>query len=146
MSGVEVAGLVLALLPVFISAAEHYRDGLGLVKRAIRRKDFIIQYKDELTLQRTFLALYIKAVIGKTALSPKMQLELVNNPNGTSWQNPEVVNELKKSLGDAHLSFVNLMSRICALLIKHIRSNDENGSVADEDVVSAFNQSADLKY
>ena len=144
MSGVEAVGFVLAVLPLFISAAEHYRDGLGFVKRAIRRKDFIIQYKDELALQRTLLALYIKAVIGKTTLSPSTQSELVDNPIGTSWQRREVVSQLSEELGEAHLPFVSLISRICVLLVKHIRSEDENRSLADEDIVSVFDQTADF--
>ncbi|KAL9615843.1 MAG: hypothetical protein Q9160_009215 [Pyrenula sp. 1 TL-2023] len=135
MSGIEIAGLVLAVLPLFISAAEHYRDGLGLLKRLIRRKEFIMQYKDELVLQRTFMSLYIKAAVGRTALPPLTQLELVDNPDGTCWQTPAVVSELKKSLGDAHIPFVNLISRVCALLVKHIKLDDPKGPTAGADVV-----------
>lgn len=38
MSGLEVVGVVLGAVPVFISAAEHYRESLNFVRRAVNRK------------------------------------------------------------------------------------------------------------
>ena len=38
LSGIEAASLALALLPLFVSAAEHYCEGVDTLKR-LRSKD-----------------------------------------------------------------------------------------------------------
>ncbi|EXJ63341.1 uncharacterized protein A1O5_11662 [Cladophialophora psammophila CBS 110553] len=112
---IEIAGLVLGALPLFISAAEHYRDSFALVKRALKKKQFPQQYKDELALQRTLLCLYIKAVVGKTSLLLATQAELVDDFQGDAWRRPEVVKELSNELGKASQPFITLLTSILRL-------------------------------
>jgi len=50
MSGIEIAGLVLAVIPLFISAIEHYEDGL----RPVRVLKLVV-YRQELARYRTKL-------------------------------------------------------------------------------------------
>jgi hypothetical protein len=121
MSGIEIVGLVLGALPLFISAAEHYRDSVDFVKRALKKKQFLKQYKDELDIQRTLLCLYIKGAVGRTTLPPKTQAQLIDELDGDAWQRPEVIKELSNELGDAYQPFVALLIKICATLAKQIR-------------------------
>ena len=137
MSGIEVLGLLLGAVPLFISAAENYRDGLQFIKRAIHRKQFVKQYKDELEIQRTLLCLYIKAVVGKTDLSPDLQAELVDRPEGNAWRKAAVVKALRNELRDAYEPFVTLLVMICTTLAKQIVSDDPSDGSPDGELVSA---------
>ncbi|KAK7892627.1 hypothetical protein LTR67_006862 [Exophiala xenobiotica] len=122
MSGIEIVGIALGVLPLFISAAEHYRDGLGFVRRAIKKHTFIAQYRDELIAQRALLGLYIKEILERTGLPAKTQADLIEKPDGDSWRKAEVVRELSKELGDAYGPFVGVLTKICVILAKQIKS------------------------
>ena len=140
MSGVEIVGVLLGIFPLLISAAEHYREGLSVVRRAVQRRAFIDQYRAELNQQQALLSLYIKAVIGRTGLSPSKQARLVEHPSGDEWRSPEVVKELKKELGDAYEPFVSLLEKVCATLGRQIRpAKDAKGQRATDgnDIVSS---------
>lgn len=132
-SGIEIAGLLLAVLPIFISAAEHYKDGIGFVKRAVKKEMFAEQYRDELIQQRTLLSLYIKGIVGKTSLSPKTQLILVDDLTGEAWRRSDVVKQLKTELGDAYQPFLDTVSRVCKALARQIK--DISGGTLEEDEV-----------
>jgi hypothetical protein len=137
VSGIEILGVVLGALPLFISAAEHYRDGLGFVRRARRKHKFITQYRDELLEQRTLLGLYIKAVVGSTDLPARTQAELIDKPDGEAWRMSDVVKELSKALGDAYQRFLVLMNEICTTLAKQLRSDEvADPAETDDEIVS----------
>jgi hypothetical protein len=135
MSGIEIAGLILGVLPLFISAAEHYKEGIGFVKKAIKKELFVNQYKDELTQQRTLLSLYIKAVVGRTSLSPQLQSQLVDNPENDAWRKPEVVKEITAELGSAHQRFLDILARIGQALAKQIKTYQASAIGNEEEVV-----------
>ena len=63
MSEVEVVGLLLAVIPLFISAAEHYREGLDAGKRCWNKERVLRQYRVELEFQRVYLVLNLKALL-----------------------------------------------------------------------------------
>jgi hypothetical protein len=136
-SGIEILGVVLGALPLFISAAEHYRDGLGFVRRVRRKRKFITQYRDELLEQRTLLGLYMKAVVGSTDLPARTQAELIDKPDGEAWRMSDVVKELSKALGDAYQRFLVLMNEICTTLAKQLRSDEvADPAETDDEIVS----------
>ncbi|OQU99480.1 hypothetical protein CLAIMM_05110 [Cladophialophora immunda] len=134
LSGIEIVGLVLGAVPLFISVAEHYRGALQFIIRAIHQKQFIKQYKDELELQRTLLCLYVKAVVGRTDLPPEAQAELIDHPDGNAWRRPNVVKELRNELKDAYQPFIALLVMICTTLAKQILTDDAtvDNSTKDE--------------
>jgi hypothetical protein len=136
MSGIEIAGLVLAVIPLFIAAAEQIQ-GHTKSKKAIKDAAFAGSYKLKLTQQQTLLRLYIKSVIGRTSLSASIQAELVDDLRGEIWERPEVVKAITQELGDAHQSFVELLNRTCSTLALCIRDyQQERGS--EEEIVSCY--------
>lgn len=140
MSGVEVAGIVLAVLPLFISAAEHYKGGIGIVKKAMKKELFAAQYKDELTQQKALLVMYIKGVIGRTNISPQTQLALINDPMGEFWKVPQVIKQISAELDEAYEPFLNAVSRICKVLSGQINV-DSGSQSSDSDIVSLLSDS-----
>ncbi|KAJ9606761.1 hypothetical protein H2200_008770 [Cladophialophora chaetospira] len=122
MSGVEIVGLILGVLPLFIAAAEHFQGNTSS-RRAIKDGLFADRYKVKLTTHRTLLNLYIKAVVGRTSLSPSTQAQLVDDPSSDLWQRADVAKAISEELGDAYPLFRELLKRICAALAKHISTN-----------------------
>lgn len=141
MSGIEIVGVVLGALPLFLSAAEHYKSGLDFARRAIKKHQFVAVYRDELAVQQTLLNLYIKAVVGRTRLSPAVQSELLDSPGQDVWRRPEVVAELTRELGEAYQPFISLLTRICTTLARQIRSEDKSlAASTDDELVCSLSQ------
>ena len=138
MSGVEVVGVLLNILPLLISAADHYQEGLSAVRRAVHSRAFVERYRAELNQQQALLGLYIKAVVGRTGLSPQKQARLIEKPSGDEWRNPDVIKELKKELGDAYEPFVALLAKICTTLGRQLKPAKDvkgDGATNDDDIV-----------
>lgn len=142
MSGIEIAGLVMGALPLFIAAAEAYRDGLNFAERALRKRAFIAQYRTELVEQKALLGLYIKAVVGRTSLLPATQAALVETINGPAWAQPEVVQGLRKELEDAYSPFIGALAKICTTLARQMREIEaDRDGMTEQDLVSAPSRS-----
>ena len=52
VTGIETAGLVLATVPLLISALEHYRDGVRTIVRLTRTKSLVKKLRSSLEVQR----------------------------------------------------------------------------------------------
>ena len=124
MSGIEVAGLVLAVIPLFISAAEHYREGSHFFTRIFGKKRVLNRYVDDLNLQSTFLRLYLERLVGNSNLSASLQAKLVAEPGGEDWRSPTVVKGLTQNLGDAHGPFMKVLDNLIKVLLDQVRPDD----------------------
>ncbi|KAL6721811.1 hypothetical protein ACLMJK_000916 [Lecanora helva] len=138
MSGIEVAGVLLAVIPFFISAAEHYREGLDAGKRCWNKDRILRQYRVELEFQRVYLVLNLKALLVDVDLDFAVKEALLGgseaDPESSKttyvpalnevWERPSVKAELVKRLGEAHGSFVSLLQRVSQALIGQIKKHD----------------------
>lgn len=134
MSGIEVVGLVLAALPLFISAAEHYRDGLGSIHKFFRKERILELYIDELNLQDSYLRLHLQSLLGNTELPAETQEKLGIDPAGPEWQSAVVKRELEENLGLAYESFVRILETITKVLVGQIKRDDSLHSGTDSQV------------
>lgn len=64
MSGVEVLGLVLGILPLIISAIEHYEDILRPINRYRRFLTKAARFHDELETERTVFEAECQLLLG----------------------------------------------------------------------------------
>jgi hypothetical protein len=134
MSGIEIAGLVLAVIPLFIAAAEHIQ-GNTKSRKAIKDAAFAGSYKLKLTQQQTLLGLYIKGIVGRTSLPASTQADLVDDLRGEIWERPEVVKAITQELGDAHTTFIELLNRSCSTLALCLKEYQQ-GKSSEEEIVS----------
>ena len=136
MSGIEVAGLLLAVIPLFISAAEHYREGLDIGKRCWNKDRVLRQYRVELEFQRVYLVLNLKALLVDVDLDFSVKEALVGASDADpatskaipalndAWEQPHVKKRLVQRLGEAHDSFVSLLQRVSQVLISQVKKHD----------------------
>lgn len=113
MSGIEVAGLVLAGFPLLISAAEHYRKGFEpLVKWKRFRADFI-QFIDAVDIQKQLFNLTLECFL-RSADVDENELQLfMEDPSYEGWGRPLLLERLSLRLGpsvDVFLSAINTMN------------------------------------
>jgi hypothetical protein len=136
MTELAVAGLVLAVIPLFISAAEHHRDGLGVLDRFFHRRRLLERLISKLKVQDTLLKLQLQSVLGSTTLSPNLQKELVDFPAGKTWQRADVQRQFKELLGPAYETFFETVSQLSTLLLKQVKEEDELHRISDATVRS----------
>lgn len=110
---------MLAALLLFISAAEHYRN--GSIHKFFRKERILEWYIDEPNLQDSYLRLHLQSLLGNTELPAAIKEKLGNNPSGPGWQSAVVKRELGENLGLAYESFVKILERITKVLVGQIK-------------------------
>jgi hypothetical protein len=112
MSGVEVAGFLLAAFPLAISALEHYRDAaepLGIFWK-IRR-----EYKTwmhnlnfcRLAFEQNLEEFLLPLIADEDELQ-----QLIADPGGPEWKNPELDERLRRRLPKSYDLYLESISRI----------------------------------
>ena len=136
MSGIEVAGLVLAVIPLFISAAEHYRERLDAGRRCWNKDRILRQYRVELEFQRVYLVLNLKALLVDIDLDFAVKEALIGasdrDPESSKsipalnevWEQSYVQKKLVERLGEAYDSFVSVLQRVSQALLVQIKKHD----------------------
>ncbi|KAH0370307.1 hypothetical protein KCU65_g2602, partial [Aureobasidium melanogenum] len=124
MSGMEVAGLVLGIIPLFISAIEHYEDGLRTV-RVLK----LVVYRQELAHYRTKLmteyGLYSNALeeLLVDVVTQQELRDMIDQGYGPLWKEAALEHKLRKRLGRTYNTYFlvmkqmqEVMARIASLL------------------------------
>jgi hypothetical protein len=98
MSGVEVAGFVLAAIPLVISFVEHYADGLRTVNRWRKYdrelKSVCRRLRSEEELFRNTCELLLHDIV-----SSEQEMEcLISDPLGKEWANKDLEQNLRSKL------------------------------------------------
>ncbi|TFA98047.1 hypothetical protein CCMA1212_010227 [Trichoderma ghanense] len=114
MSGFEVAGVVLGVIPLAISALEHYKAGKGTVATFMKFHGQLDTLIYRLKLQRTFFYLNILELLRSAGVR-----EVVNKSDITEdeciavLQNAKNAEEFKEYLGSCHLfdTFHEILAR-----------------------------------
>jgi len=119
MAGVEVAGLVLAVIPLFIAAAEHYDDSLSPIRRVFQTPLEIRKYYLALNDQKTYVRLSLIALFGKLpSLSQSQKQALMNDDSDLSslWNDENLQEEIQDVLGHAYGSYIANLDAIVSAL------------------------------
>ena len=133
MSEIEVAGLVLAVIPLFISAAEHYRDGLDAVDKIWQKERILQQYLEELETQQSYLIMGLQGLLVEVDLDYKIKESLVGNTAtdlnestlaySEAWEQPHVRQKLEQRFRGGYKPFVFLMQRLTQTLLRQIKKH-----------------------
>lgn len=111
MSGIEVAGLVLAVLPLFISAFEDYNEGLEGIVAFWKWERELPNCIRELRDQHTQYELNLKVLL--LPMIPDAELaELLSNPIKERWKNAGIEKKLKHKLDAAYNTYMSQMKHV----------------------------------
>lgn len=128
MAGVEAIGLALGILPLLISAIEHYDDVLRPFSRyrnfTSKARQFIDELETERTIFRTECQLLLAVVTGR-----KVAAEMLLNLHHSSWDDDDVCNRLIGQLGVLGTACSSMISKIESKLCEIGKKSEQLGSV-----------------
>jgi hypothetical protein len=131
MSGIEVAGILLGVIPLVISALEHYAEGISTIHKWWR-------YKRELaSLKRILDAEYVRYLNTceelLSGIVPDATLAaLLDFPGGPGWQDSEIERKLRSRLRTSFTSYLNTvtdMNDVMEILMSKLEL-DPNGKAS----------------
>ncbi len=115
MSGVEtIVGLTLGVLPLLISAAEHYDDCLRPFIRYNKFAKEAGRFRDLLGIQKTIFRNQCRILL-EEIIEHDVATTMLNGPSGAnhpSWSNIDLEKELCKLLGDSRAACVTTIELI----------------------------------
>ena len=125
VTGIETAGLVLAIFPLVIEGMKVYASGARTIKDMKRHEMILAQYGRALSVELVkFENTCENLLADMVSMEDSTLQELMNNPGGPEWQNPNleaamlsrlrprsaeqfrrVADELRQMLGDLVVYF-----------------------------------------
>jgi hypothetical protein len=117
MSGFEVAGIVLGVIPLAISALEHYKAGKGLASSFIKWRGLLDTLIFRLKLQKTFFYLHILELL-REARVPELddRIDLTAEECVMILRNTKTAEEVRDYLGGLYATFQDVLDRYEACL------------------------------
>lgn len=124
MSGIEVAGLVLAVIPLFISAIEHYEAGLRPVRvlKLVVYREELARYRAKLTVEYGLYNSALEELLVDVVPEDELR-NMIARGYGSQWKNAALEHKLKKRLGTVYNTYIlvmkqmqDVMARIASLL------------------------------
>ncbi|KAL2814446.1 hypothetical protein BJX63DRAFT_199153 [Aspergillus granulosus] len=116
MSGVEVAGLVLAILPLVVNQLDNYARGLETLRTLRRYRWELEGYSSTLSAQYAIFLNTIEIFLQEIVDDHDERSELISNPEGPAWKRAHFQRALIDKLGRDHHAFISTISGLCALL------------------------------
>ncbi|KAF2233971.1 hypothetical protein EV356DRAFT_533271 [Viridothelium virens] len=104
MSGIEIAGLVLAAIPLVISALEHYEETISSTRAFWKYHEVLNRMRRELRNQHTLFEQSIDVLL-RPITTNEQRIEMIDNTNSKLWQDPAIEEELRNHLDDVRHRF-----------------------------------------
>lgn len=123
VTGIEVAGLVLAVFPIVVNAIDEYRQGLERMKDWWRYRTKFIALARDIDTQDLIFQENIELLLSPVVSDDVEMDALVNDPAGPEWAKPDLRERLMERLPksfDAYIAIVQEMNRILEELQTHL--------------------------
>jgi hypothetical protein len=98
MSGIELAGLIIAILPLVSEGLEKSEKGLASMQDWWRYRIVFKSFQHEVDLQTLLLRQQLENLLGQVVSSSAQLAELLNEPRGAAWSNKELDARLRRML------------------------------------------------
>ena len=131
MSGVEAAGLALAILPVLLSAANHYNECLSPFLRYKKFTREAKRYCLELDIQRTIFRNQCRFLL-ENVTDHDAATAMLSLSAHSGWSNRQLDCQLAKQLGDSMKACLAVIDMIKQHLQDIEEENQEFRAIVDE--------------
>lgn len=111
MSGFEIAGLALAVLPVLLSAAQRYNSCLGPFSRYKRFAKEARDYYKELEIQRTIFRIQCRNLL-EEVVDHDAASSMLNSLTQKVWADKKLDEQLVQQLGESLEACIDLIDLI----------------------------------
>ncbi|PMD42142.1 hypothetical protein L207DRAFT_564528 [Hyaloscypha variabilis F] len=109
MTGVEAAGFVLGILPLMISAAEHYEDVFGPFNRYRKFAPELELYQQQLGTQKTIFRNECHLLLA-TLTNRQTAKDMLREGKHPSWDDPDLNERFSRQLGDSGVACKNIIN------------------------------------
>ncbi|KAL4799853.1 hypothetical protein BDV19DRAFT_354936 [Aspergillus venezuelensis] len=116
MSGVEIAGLALAVFPILVNQLDKYVRGIEKIKILRRYKHVVKDHSLSLETQGTIFLNSLERVLEGVADDDELQ-GVIKDPGGKQWKDPLLQKRLRVKLDRSYASFVENTASLHALLV-----------------------------
>ncbi|TVY19368.1 hypothetical protein LARI1_G003447 [Lachnellula arida] len=114
-TGVEAAGLVLAVLPLFISALEHYKEGLDPIKIFLDYDNQLPIHIHRLSCQHIQYELTLRILLSEITEGDELA-EMIMTPFGNDWKGVGIQQKVKARLRESYGAYERTVKRMEGLL------------------------------
>lgn len=111
MSGIEIAGLTLAVLPILLSAAQLYSNCLSPFSRYKRFAKEARDYHKELEIQRTIFRNQCRNLL-EEVIDHDEASSMLNSLTQQAWKNQRLDEQLAQHLGESLRACVAIIELI----------------------------------
>jgi hypothetical protein len=98
MSGIEVLGLVLGIVPLFITAFEKYEHGYRILTEWIEFRREFCDFSSRFRLQKIRLSQLAETTLRSVTESEDAVQAMLKNPKCEKWKDPAITERLKYKL------------------------------------------------
>ncbi|EED18571.1 conserved hypothetical protein [Talaromyces stipitatus ATCC 10500] len=116
MSGAEVAGIVLAVLPLVVNQLDTYARGLETIKGLRRYRWELEGYSSTLSAQYAIFLNTLEIFLQDVVDDHDERSGLISNPNGPGWKDAQFRKGLAEKLGRDYNAFTGTVTALCSLL------------------------------
>lgn len=116
VTGIEAAGLALAILPLFVNQIDAYVRGIEKIRvlRSYRRE--FQGYSVGLSTQHTILLNTLEQALEGVVNDEDTISKLIRDPRGDEWKDPDLRKRLQSKLGRNYDVFISNMTGLSELL------------------------------
>jgi hypothetical protein len=119
MSGAEI-GLLLAVIPILVNAAEHSKRIHRPLRAALHRSDAAEKLADffqDLHIEVNFLDITINRLVRELPTLSEIQAQNLGDfSDPSTWGSPEVTDALEDRLGDSYKAFATTVQAALRIL------------------------------
>jgi hypothetical protein len=129
-TGFEIVGVIMAVIPLVISALEHYEEGVSTIEKFFRYKREIRSIIESLSTENVMFKNSCEQLLSDF-LSPFELADMLHDPRGETWKQPHIAAQLRTRLDrsyDVYMIHVGNMDSAIKKLVKKL-DLDENGKV-----------------
>lgn len=116
MSGIEVVGVALAILPIIISAVEHYEDCIRPIRRYRKLALEVRDFERRLSIQNIIFLNQCRILLEGIVERERTQRMLINRSADPSWKDEALERCLDEHLGESKKSCVTSIELIAGRL------------------------------
>ncbi|KAL8790017.1 MAG: hypothetical protein Q9195_006566 [Heterodermia aff. obscurata] len=112
MSGIEVAGIALAVFPIILNGISHFVEGIETIKRWQRYRVRLLSYADVIEAQKVYYLDTLEGLLIDIVDSEDEMARLMAEPGGVSWQKTVYAQRLKDRLDRSYFVFLRVTKDI----------------------------------
>ena len=129
MSGFEIAGVVLGILPLIITALEGYGEGIKTISSMIGYRELVRNLVLDFQIETRSFQRGCEKLLSRLQIPPDEVDELLKSPKGEQWNDPTLDAKIQKLLGfEDYSQYKQLVLRLFMRLdgfSKKLRLNDD---------------------